>query len=124
MGQRVLVGTVPDADRISVKNNLSAAGAESVKEPTPELPDVFVVTLPNQTDSEAFLQRLIARGLPARSGSGGSVLIKVGDDSPYDAVRDAAAELGVGLMRVARRRDRLEDLFQVTEDDVARTQHG
>jgi ABC-2 type transport system ATP-binding protein len=63
-------------------------------------------------DADAFLQRLVTLGLPARGGAGGSILIAIGEQSPYDVVRDAAAELGVGLMRVARRRDRLEDLFQ------------
>jgi ABC-2 type transport system ATP-binding protein len=64
-------------------------------------------------DGEAFRQGLVARGLPARAGAGGSILIALGEGSPFDMVRDTAAELGVGLMRVARRRDRLEDLFQV-----------
>lgn len=63
-------------------------------------------------DSEAFRQSLVAKGLAARAGVGGSILIVLGDGSPFDVVRDTAAEMGVGLMRVARRRDRLEDLFQ------------
>jgi len=64
-------------------------------------------------DSDAFRARLVTLGLPARTGAGGSILITIGESSPYDLVRDAAAEMGVGLLRVARRRDRLEDLFQV-----------
>jgi ABC-2 type transport system ATP-binding protein len=74
-------------------------------------------------DGEAFRQLLVARGLPARAGAGGSILIALGDHSPFDLVRDTAAELGVGLMRVARRRDRLEDLFQVVPDSAAGAAH-
>jgi ABC-2 type transport system ATP-binding protein len=64
-------------------------------------------------DADAFRQGLVARGLAARAGAGGSILITLGGGSPFDLVRDTAAEMGVGLMRVARRRDRLEDLFGV-----------
>lgn len=67
-------------------------------------------------DSDLFLERLVTLGLPARAGAGGSILIAIGEQSPYDLVRDAAADLGVGLMRVARRRDRLEDLFQAAAE--------
>ena len=66
-------------------------------------------------DGDAFRQALIARGLTARAGAGGSILIALGGSTPFDLVRDTAAEMGVGLMRVARRRDRLEDLFGVTD---------
>jgi ABC-2 type transport system ATP-binding protein len=67
-------------------------------------------------DSDRFRERLVALGLPARADGGGRIVIPIGTELPYDLVRDAAAELGVGLMRVARRRDRLEDLFQGTPD--------
>ncbi len=66
-------------------------------------------------DGNAFRQALIDKGLTARAGAGGSILIALGGSTPFDLVRDTAAELGVGLMRVARRRDRLEDLFGVTD---------
>ena len=74
-------------------------------------------------DSAAYMQRLVAAGLPARAGGGGSVLIQIGDHSPYDLVRDTAADMGIGLMRVARRRDRLEDLFQVPADAIPGDSH-
>ena len=97
---------------------LRAASLESFTRET-ELLVVEVVG-----DSEAYLQRLVGAGLMARAGAGGSILIQLGDHLPYDLVRDTAAEMGVGLMRVARRRDRLEDLFDVSEADIARGQHA
>ena len=97
---------------------LRAASLESFTRET----EVLVVEVVG--DGDAFMKRLIAQGIPALVGAGGSVLIKIGDSSPYDVVRDTAAEMGVGLMKVARRRDRLEDLFQLTEADLARGQHG
>ena len=75
-------------------------------------------------DAEAFARRLVERGLPARMGAGGSILIALGESAPFDVVRDTATEMGVGLMRVARRRDRLEDLFQVSEEVIAGGTHG
>ena len=74
-------------------------------------------------EAEAFAQRLVERGVPARMGSGGSILITLGTNAPFDVVRDTAAELGVGLMRMARRRDRLEDLFDVSEEVIAGGTH-
>jgi hypothetical protein len=40
------------------------------------------------------------------------VLLPLSDDRPYDAVRDAAADLGLALVRMERRRDTLQDLFR------------
>jgi ABC-2 type transport system ATP-binding protein len=75
-------------------------------------------------DADAFMAMLVARGLPARMGAGGAIAIQVGSDSPFDIVRDVAAEMGVGLLRVARRRDRLEDLFHVDDAVIAGGMHG
>jgi ABC-2 type transport system ATP-binding protein len=65
-------------------------------------------------DAAAFTTQLVARGLAARTGTDGSILIEIDGGSPFDAVRDTAAETGVGLLRIGRRRDRLEDLFGTT----------
>ena len=74
-------------------------------------------------DAAAFAQRLTASGLNVRTDAGGHILIEIDGVSPLDTVRDAAADMGVGLLRVARRRDRLEDLFHVAtaggHDDTA-----
>ena len=75
-------------------------------------------------EPEPFVQRLVERGLPAQLGAGGSILITLGTSAPFDVVRDTAAEMGVGLMRMARSRDRLEDLFHVSEEVIAGGMHG
>ena len=61
--------------------------------------------------AESLLERLIAAGVEARLEDD-IVLLPVLDDRPYDVVRDAAADLGVGLVRMERRRDTLQDLFR------------
>ena len=66
-------------------------------------------------DSDAFLARILAQDIPARAATDGSILIETRGGAPLDLVRDTAAELGVGLLRVAHRRDRLEDLFHQDE---------
>jgi ABC-2 type transport system ATP-binding protein len=43
---------------------------------------------------------------------GRMVLIALDDDRPYDAVRDAVAELGLPLVRMEQRRRGLEELFR------------
>src|SRR5690606_37200096 len=61
--------------------------------------------------SAALAQRLTAAGL-AVVVDGRAVLIDVADGRPYDLVRDAVADLGLPLVRIERRRHRLEDLFR------------
>ena len=39
------------------------------------------------------------------------------DDGAYDVIRDGAASLGVGLVRLEQQRHRLEDLFREEADD-------
>src|SRR5215208_3014740 len=53
---------------------------------------------------------LVARGLQAVA-DGRTVLVAIEDDRPYDLVRDAIADLGLPLVRLQQRRQRLEDLF-------------
>jgi len=62
-------------------------------------------------DAAAFVGALGARGLPARVSPDGSIAIEIDGGSPFDTVRDTAAESGVGLLRLGRRRHRLEDMF-------------
>jgi ABC-2 type transport system ATP-binding protein len=68
-------------------------------------------------DRDAFRDQLRARGLTVRD-AGSAMHIDLPAEPPYDLIRDLAASSGVGLMRMARRRDRLEDLFHVEEAHV------
>src|SRR4051794_14133584 len=56
---------------------------------------------------DALVAALVGSGLQVRT-DGHLVLIALTDDRPYDLVRDAAAELGVPLVRIEQRRHSLE----------------
>ncbi len=60
---------------------------------------------------DAFAAALVQAGLQVRT-DGHLVLIGLTDDRPYDLVRDAAADLGLPLVRMEQRRHSLEDLFR------------
>ncbi len=62
MSQRVIVGLKPDTDVETVKTALREAGAESVGGPSLELPDVLIVTIPNDQHIDAFIH--IAQMVP------------------------------------------------------------
>ncbi|MFG3254084.1 ATP-binding cassette domain-containing protein [Streptomyces sp. NPDC048172] len=53
----------------------------------------------------------------AAPGTGHLLYVDADDESAYDAVRDAAAELGVGLVRMEQRRHQISEVF--TSDDAA-----
>jgi ABC-2 type transport system ATP-binding protein len=59
---------------------------------------------------EELVSLLTARGLEV-STDDGTVVLAATDESAYDAVRDAVAELGVGLRRLAPRGRTLEDVY-------------
>ena len=61
--------------------------------------------------SALLAERLTADGL-AVVVDGRAVLVAVSDQRPFDLVRDAVADLELPLVRIERRRHRLEDLFQ------------
>jgi ABC-2 type transport system ATP-binding protein len=63
---------------------------------------------------------LASRETPARPHERG-LLVQLADESTYDTVRDAIADLGLPLNRLEQRRHRLEELFR---DEVAATQAG
>ena len=60
--------------------------------------------------SEEFVRALTATGVRAH-GAGRLVEVELAADADYDRVRDAAAGLGVGLVRLERRRHRMAELF-------------
>jgi ABC-2 type transport system ATP-binding protein len=61
--------------------------------------------------TEELVARLAAAGLTAVK-DGDLVVIPLLDDRPYDVVRDAAADLGLSLVRMERRRHTLQELFR------------
>ncbi len=63
---------------------------------------------------DRFTRMLSDEGLTVRF-DGAHVLVEIADDGTYDRVRDAAVELGLGLIRIEPRRASLEDLFRGEE---------
>lgn len=67
-----------------------------------------------------FRERLVAAGYRV-SGDDHTIRVELSNDLLYDTIRDTAAELGLGLVRVEQGRRQLEDLFRDTADEeVAR----
>ncbi|HSE82019.1 MAG TPA: ABC transporter ATP-binding protein [Gaiellaceae bacterium] len=56
------------------------------------------------------------RGYSSRRGLH-TLEVDMPDDGAYDVIRDGAASLGVGLVRLEQQRHRLEDLFREEADD-------
>jgi ABC-2 type transport system ATP-binding protein len=71
-------------------------------------PEGLVVEVDDRLDELVSL--LTARGLDA-SAKDGVIVLGVADEAGYDAVRDAVADLGVGLRRLAPRGRTLEDVY-------------
>jgi len=63
-----------------------------------------------EDDLEGLQRWLSDAGVPARS-DGRLLYVDVGDPTAYDLVRDAVAELGLGLVRVECQRHRLTEMF-------------
>jgi ABC-2 type transport system ATP-binding protein len=61
-------------------------------------------------DPGALLERLVAAGATAER-DGRLVRVDVTDAATYDLVRDAVAELGLGLVRLERQRHRMTEIF-------------
>jgi ABC-2 type transport system ATP-binding protein len=68
-------------------------------------------------DSDRLAQGLHANGLEV-TASGRMLFVTLAHEAVYDLVRDEIAALGVGLVRLEQRRQRLEDLFR-DEDQAA-----
>jgi ABC-2 type transport system ATP-binding protein len=60
---------------------------------------------------------LARRGFTAHA-DGGHLIVDYKGDQTYDAIRDATAQLGLPLLRMARRRASLADLFRSAESGV------
>ncbi len=60
--------------------------------------------------SSAVLTALTGAGLTARA-DGHLLLVDIAGDDTYDVVRDTVADLGLGLIRMERRRHRIAEVF-------------
>jgi ABC-2 type transport system ATP-binding protein len=88
--------------------------------------DVLTVELTDRLDDFVALLTGAGHGV-ARSSAPLTVNVRLGDgqagDPAYDAVRDAAAHLQVGLIRVQRQRHHLSEIFE-RPDDQNKTKDG
>jgi ABC-2 type transport system ATP-binding protein len=84
----------------------------SVTEQTP------VVAVEVDADPGGLVSLLEARGVGVQL-HGGLLHVDVADDSAYDAVRDAVAELGLGLVRMEQQRHRMTEIFTEPEGSAA-----
>jgi ABC-2 type transport system ATP-binding protein len=65
--------------------------------------------------TDALRKELARRGLQARPYQR-ALLVPIGGDDTYDAVRDAVAALGLPLSRLEQRRHQVEEIFRDHED--------
>ena len=69
------------------------------------------VTDGQHEDGAAIMaRRLLAAGVPARQ-NGRLVEVQQVDDATFDTIRDLAADLGVGLVRMQQQRHHIEEVF-------------
>ena len=61
-------------------------------------------------DPAVLVGRLEEAGLTVR-GDGRLVYVDVADEDAHDVVRDAVADLGLGLLRMERQRHRMTEIF-------------
>lgn len=73
-----------------------------------------VLALEVDGSPDLLAKRLLARGIEVRV-DGRHIYLDLDGVAPYDAVRDEIVDLGIGLVRMERRRQRLEDIFRAEE---------
>ncbi|MFB8235418.1 ABC transporter ATP-binding protein [Kitasatospora purpeofusca] len=66
--------------------------------------------------SAAVRTRLVAAGLSVETEGTRILLVRLAGDETYDAIRDAVAGLGLGLVRLEQRRHRVAELFTGSAD--------
>ncbi|MFF1908847.1 ABC transporter ATP-binding protein [Kitasatospora sp. NPDC058218] len=64
--------------------------------------------------SAAVHERLAAAGLSVQPEGARILLVRLAGDDTYDTIRDAVADLGLGLVRLEQRRHRVAELFTDT----------
>jgi ABC-2 type transport system ATP-binding protein len=73
----------------------------------------LVVEVQGRPDAERLLgQALVEAGLVARPEGGGQIEVVVKDEHTPDVVRDLTVDLGLGLVRMQERHQRIEDVFR------------
>lgn len=72
--------------------------------------ETAVVVVEVDGDAAGLAARLADTGVAVR-GEGAVLWVQVDDPSTYDAVRDGAAALGLGLVRLERQRHRMTEIF-------------
>ena len=72
--------------------------------------ETAVVAVEVEGDRDALRQRLAEAGVEARS-DGRLLHVDVSDTAAYDVVRDAVADLRLGLVRMERQRHRMTEIF-------------
>jgi ABC-2 type transport system ATP-binding protein len=73
----------------------------------------LVVEVHGKPDAEQLLgQALVNAGLTARPAGGGHIEVVVKDEHTPDVVRDLTVDLGLGLVRMQERHQRIEDVFR------------
>jgi ABC-2 type transport system ATP-binding protein len=76
------------------------------------------LTLEVSERTDEVARRLTESGIAVRP-MGSALELTLVDDATYDAVRDAVADLGVGLLRLQRGRHHMLDIFRDTGEEVA-----
>jgi ABC-2 type transport system ATP-binding protein len=75
------------------------------------LTDVMhVLTVEVEGDADLLAARLRGAGLTLRQ-NGRTLHVQLDDERVYDVIRDAIAEMGLGLVRLQQQRRRLEEIF-------------
>ncbi len=69
-----------------------------------------VLTVEIEGDAGPLAERLVAAGFTVQP-DGKMLHVQLDDERVYDVIRDAVAEMGVGLVRLQQQRRRLEDIF-------------
>jgi ABC-2 type transport system ATP-binding protein len=78
-----------------------------------------MLTVEVDEKQDELKQRLEAQGLEVTQ-DGKLLVVVLNGSEPYDLVRDAVVDLGVGLLRLEQGRHRLEDLFRAgAEEETA-----
>ena len=72
--------------------------------------ETTAVTVEVDDDPATLRARLESDGLAVR-GDGRLLEVEVADEAAYDAIRDGVAALGLGLVRIERRRHRMTEIF-------------